>query len=341
MVQRRRSNEYQENPGEERLGRDWIDVRPSVIEPGGERSERRDKREQREPAPVAERRQREHEHVDQQHVDNDVVAGACALSGRLIERPYDERSEKRSRDANNSERRRLVPQRQRCGPHADERQHSNGGIDRDKVVEGVGREHRQVEYGDPAARERLRVDGISLAPVLASANQGQTAHDTQQDALGLSNPIVVEGQLQEEGRADDQCQDTDAGEPVAAENHLPIDGVNNAAPLCSRRGLRCADGSRPRPRCACRSYGRTRRFARLGRPRRQPVRRHGPPKLRHLGAQPANVRLQRLHRVIRLGVGCGLLSRQWRSAENAKSVIVGVISTTCGAAHSHTSTRQQ
>ena len=176
VVQRRRGHEGQEDAGEKRLRHRKLNVRFRVIEPRHERRERRDEGEQREPAPVAERGQRDNADVDQQRVRHHLVAcarAARALAGRLVEPAYQERREVRAHDAQDGERRRLVPQRQRGGAHADESQHADGGIGGYQVVEGERGKDGQVQDGDSAAHERLGVHGIAPPPVLARADQRQ------------------------------------------------------------------------------------------------------------------------------------------------------------------------
>ena len=64
--------------------------------------------------------------------------------------------------------------------------------------------------------------GILPPPEFSKPQQGQAAGDAQRHPSDFTDPLVVEGQLEEEPNAHDQRHDSDSRQPVPAKQPLPI-----------------------------------------------------------------------------------------------------------------------
>ena len=60
-------------------------------------------------------------------------------------------------------------------------------------------------------------DQYSPAP-----NQGESPDDSECDAACLTDPVVVESQLQEEANPYDDGQHADPGQPVSTQDEFPV-----------------------------------------------------------------------------------------------------------------------
>ena len=75
--------------------------------------------------------------------------------------------------------------------------------------------------------------------VPSGADHGQSGADSHQDPPSLSNPPVIDGQLQEKAHTDGQGDGADNGKPVLPENVFPInpfDPVEGETAGCRRGG---------------------------------------------------------------------------------------------------------
>ena len=221
MEQRRSSHEDQEYGRQAGL----CDLQAwGVLVPPHEGQQRAGQREQGEPAPVTDRSQRHDAQVD--HYDVEHHLGARGPGERLtrvrVGRPGDERGQEGAEDADQRQRHGVVPERQSRRRHADDEQEADGRIYADEAIEGKGGEYRQVEDRDAAAGQGLGIDGVLLEVVLAGPDKAEAAYDSQDYACRLIDPVVVEGQLQEEPDPDDDRKYPNAGQPVPSQDDLPV-----------------------------------------------------------------------------------------------------------------------
>ena len=91
-----------------------------------------------------------------------------------------------------------------------------------EVIQGKGGEDRQVKDSDAATAEHPGHNRVAVPPAVAAPEHSQTGDNTKDDSTGWTEPVVIEGIFQEEADADDEGQDTDAGQPATAQNLLPF-----------------------------------------------------------------------------------------------------------------------
>ena len=195
---------------------------------------------QGEPAPVAEAGQRQHSHVQHQHVgQQQALVGQAFLQQQGRGEPSD--------DGEHGDGHRLMPQRQQRAYQRYQGEGPEGGRGGNEVVEGKSAVDRQVQDSKAAAGDRLGPYGVAPAPVFPRAQQRQPASNAQHHPLDLAQPAPVYGEADEEGDAEYQRHHTDAGQPVAAQRPFPVParqvhggqaGDANAASSCLRRGGR-------------------------------------------------------------------------------------------------------
>src|SRR5713101_5384450 len=95
-------------------------------------------------------------------------------------------------------------------------------------------EDRKIENEDPAARQPMRVNRIIPAQSFAAHEKRQTDRHADVHTPARSDPLIVEGKLQEEGNAKRDRDDANPKEPASANAGLEIGA--------SSRSLACALG---------------------------------------------------------------------------------------------------
>ena len=197
-----------------------------------------------------------------------------------------------------------------------QRQEEQGGVRSYELVEGEGGVDGEVQDGGPAGCDGLRPTGYAGLGELADAHQRDAGDDAQNNAGGVIDPVVIEGELQEEAYAEHQDDSASNGEPIAPQRLLPVyrqpgqplvrAGRPSGRPVAPRyAGRRRGRAARPsrtrwldrtrrpsrthRP-CRTRWLDRTRRLSRTRRPDRtrrlirtqRPTRTHRPCRTRRL-----------------------------------------------------------
>ena len=215
------SREYEKHHGKGRLGQQQVGCRglgqQYIQRFPGEKSVGTHQPQQGEPAPVAEGGYSQNSQVnhDDVHQDQPVVRQVGAKQDRR------EECADNPQDANDNG---LVTEGQQSGQRHHQGQEQERHIGPDKLIESKSCVDGQVENRRPAGRHRPGPDGNAPRGVFARAHQGQPHANAQGNPSGISDPVVVEGELKEEADPQHQGHRSDDGEPVPAQHLLPVDG---------------------------------------------------------------------------------------------------------------------
>jgi hypothetical protein len=127
----------------------------------------------------------------------------------------EDRREEAAAGADDGERHRVLPDREDGGEHRDRREQEEGAPGRQEVPEPQRAEGREVEDRHAGALQSERVAATALAQ--------PPADDEQRDAAGRHRAraappeaCVVRGVLEQEGEADEEDQQADSRDGVAA-----------------------------------------------------------------------------------------------------------------------------
>ena len=221
-----------------------LNRRLQLLLPEGEEYQRTGPAQQREPAPVAETGQRQYAYVQHQHV------GQKQSLVRELFLQQQGRGEP-AEDGQHGDAHRFMAQGQQRPGQGDDGESAKGKLGGNQAVERESAIDGKVQDGDSAAGHGLRPDAKPPPEVFARADERQPPGHSENHPLGLAQPAPVYGQADEEGDAENYRHDSDASQPVAAQQPLPVpigenpgglSGRPSAAFVLRRRGFR--DGRR-------------------------------------------------------------------------------------------------
>ncbi len=156
-----------------------------------------------------------------------------------------DRRQETTRAAGESQRRRVLPDRQPGRQRADQHQQRKRRARRQQRHHPRRREHRQVQHADPAALQHQRIAGALVAQTPPDHEQ----HDGRQRHAGQAEldrqQAVVRRVFEQEGHPEEQDQDADPHHAVAAQQPVARRGHGLVGPgRLQRWRLRCRPGRR-------------------------------------------------------------------------------------------------
>ncbi len=243
-IQQRDADIHQEEQDEERLGAREQRGTIGGHAPRGADREREHEAEQVQRAPRLEPRDREDPCVQQCVVaeQRDMVA----LAGR-----QQDRREEAARAAHECERQRVLPHREERAQRADRDHQRERGADGQQCIQLGRGEDRQVQDADAAALQHEAVCGATRPHAPADREQRGRGERRAREAELDRQHVVVGRVLQQERDAEEQHDDPDAHDRVAAEQPVA-------------RGAECAFGDAGFTGCGRGRAGRCGRGDRRG-----------------------------------------------------------------------------
>ncbi len=209
-VEQRDADIHQEEQNQERLSA-GKQLRPvSRHAPHGADREREHEAKQIQRPPSLEPRNCENARVEQRVVAEQHHVTAAA-------RRQENRREEAARAAHEGQRRRVLPHRQKRAQAADRDHQRQGRARRQQMVELRCGEHRQIERTDAAALQDQPVRAAALANAPAESKQGGRGKCDAGEAEFDRQQAVVGRVFEQERNAEEQHNDADAHDRVAAE----------------------------------------------------------------------------------------------------------------------------
>ncbi len=145
--------------------------------------------------------------------------------GRIIDAGRKQhRGEKSAKQTEHDDHLRVHANREEEGGSGDERHGSEGGDERDQVIENVSRENVAVENEDAGGAETLSRDAITpRGGEPADDDEAETEHGADRHAHGGRDEIVLERILHQKDDPEEKDEAADPGEKFNAKERFPID----------------------------------------------------------------------------------------------------------------------